>query len=138
MIDSGANVNEISKASGQPLLSEAAQFGDFQFLQKKNKSNLNMLLIIFSVSWHTGLVELVEYMITHGANVDAVDVNSNTVLHTVVGTRRLKDDNKRYAIAELLINKGANVNAKNVNDKTPIDLTSNEKSNFSFVKIQNA
>lgn len=89
------------------------------------------------VSCNEGLVELVKFLIEHGANVNAVDLHSSTALHKIMETTSINNADKRYAIAELLINSGANVNAKNSDDKTPADLATNNDSNFTIQSMFN-
>lgn len=105
----------------------ATKFGDLLFENKSVKKMIDDFISF--VSWNKGLEDLVRILIDRGADINAVDVHSNTALHKIAESRNINGD-KQYTIAELLITNGANVNAKNVDDKTPIDLATNNKSNF--------
>ena len=62
----------------------------------------------------TGLVELVELLIQHGANVDAADIYGNRPLHEAVC--------HGLDVVQLLVQRGAKMNVQNVDGKTPLHI----------------
>lgn len=74
-----------------------------------------------------GSYKIVDLLIKAGANVNAVDANSNTPLH-LVERETHRDKRNTFAIVELLVNAGADVNAKNEDNKTPLDLAKSDES----------
>jgi len=62
----------------------------------------------------TGLVELVELLIQHGANLDAADMFGNRPLHDAV-CHGLK-------VVQLLVQHGAKLNVQNIDGKTPLHI----------------
>lgn len=61
--------------------------------------------------------ERVEFLLKHGANVDAVDYKGKTALHYAVVAKK-----NPLEITELLIKHKANVNAVDDESKTPLHL----------------
>jgi ankyrin repeat protein len=90
-----------------------------------------------NISLHTaaplGIIEIVQFLISRGADVNAKNNAGNTPLHWVVTTSR---DAKNVEVIKLLISAGANVNVKNDNlgGKTPLHMAA-ENSNTEVVKL---
>src|SRR5262249_17821282 len=56
-------------------------------------------------------LEIAEYLMDHGANVNAVDEDGNTALQVAV---------QHVGLVRMLISRGASVNTRNVRDNTPV------------------
>ena len=105
-------------------------------------------------------VEIVEFLISKGANINKVDADGITTLHSALILSKIEiaelliskgsninDPDKKgmtplhsaalstnLKIVELLISKGANTNAKNLEGKTPIDYARNKEIKDAFLK----
>lgn len=130
LIEKGANINEKDKESGWTPLHFAV-----------TRQNME---------------EIVEYLITNGADVNAKSFDGSTALHLRLYAKRLiaagadvnaKDNHGNtplhYAYihhikdaAEPLINAGADVNAKNKDNSTPLHLACNSYSNDAYRLVQ--
>ena len=69
-----------------------------------------------------GQTDVVEYLVAHGADVDAKNSRDETPLHAAAAKGHKE-------IVELLIAKGAEVNAENMRGKTPLQLAADKKHN---------
>lgn len=75
------------------------------------------------VASYCGKLESTQLLISHGAQVDAVDNQGNSPLHHVLrGIYDWEYDGAR--VARLLLRHGADVNAKTNSGQTPLDLAS--------------
>ena len=91
-------------------------------------------------------VELAEFSLTHGVEIDGKDIEGNTPLHyamTVRGdgssiAKMISSDDKNdtinFDVAEFLIQRGASVAIKNNDGKTPLDLVAGDDE--ALAKIQ--
>ena len=70
-----------------------------------------------------GSPDIVQFLLKHGARVDAVDNLSRTSLHHASGGR-YKSQEDGVRIAQLLVESGANVNANDINGETPLHFAS--------------
>lgn len=77
-----------------------------------------------------GPVELVEMLINHGADVNAVEgMERETALHTVIRSPLLNDSDT-MSIIRLLIKNGANVNVENKYHTTPLAMAYSDEGNL--------
>ena len=67
-----------------------------------------------------GTLPVVEYLISKGANLEALDIGQNTPLHYASQYGKIE-------IVKYLLSKGANKSAKNYEGKTPYDLANNDE-----------
>ena len=70
-----------------------------------------------------GSPDIVQFLLKHGARVDAVDNLFRTPLHHASGGR-YKSQEVGVRIAQLLLENGANINANDINHETPLHFAS--------------
>lgn len=74
-----------------------------------------------------GPVELVEMLIDHGADVNAVEgMENETALHTVIRSPLLSNSDT-IAIIKVLLKNGARVNVENINHQSPLGIAYNDE-----------
>ncbi len=93
---------------------------------KKSKDNRNCTLLHFAANG--GHMELVRYLLSEGADINAQDLDGDTPLHWV--TYKPKP-----AVAEILIKNGADLNIKNRNRRTPIFVAVRDVRNIELVRL---
>jgi ankyrin repeat protein len=81
----------------------------------KNESGSTALMIAVS----NGMLDFVKLLIKHGADVNALDVESNSSLHIACNTMI---DN--FEIVKMLIESGAKVNSRDKEGRTPLMIAS--------------
>ncbi len=77
--------------------------------------------IIHKVLSSNKLIELAEYVISKGADVNSQDSDKNTPLHILMKNAKINID-KRLELTKLLVEKGANVNIQNNKGDTPLHI----------------
>ncbi|WP_039458460.1 ankyrin repeat domain-containing protein [Candidatus Jidaibacter acanthamoebae] len=75
--------------------------------------------ILHKVLSSNKLIDLAEYVINKGADLNSQDSEGNTPLHILMKNNEI-DIDKRLELANLLIEKGVNVNAQNNKGDTPL------------------
>lgn len=123
LIDHGANINASTYAKLTPLHWAVHSYSDpvikkeiIRFLLSKNPelANLQNDKGITPLMWVANdSEETIQLLIDHGADVNAMDFNGYSSLHS--WTRWWPEDK-----SEFLIQQGANVNAKDKNGRTPL------------------
>ena len=105
------NLSELTKETNLSDIDHKYQFG-FTLLHYAAKENR---------------VEVIEYLVTNGCNINAVDDDEQTPLHksAMFGHRQS---------VQLLINKGANANIVDINGNTPLHVTIMSGGDFGIVK----
>ena len=84
-----------------------------------------------------GNIEAIEFLITHGANVNAANsLMGATPLHTVMhGCKSPSTTNIQYRIVKLLMNAGANAGLEDNNKKVPIDYLEVGRPHYAQLKV---
>lgn len=121
----------IQEASLGPL-QKAAWKGDLSFVKSLVKHgtpvdqacNFNHWTALHATA-HAGHVEIAEFLINHGANVNVKDKDGYTPLHNtadsfVKGSPRKRTEAERNRIAALLLKHGARINATTNHGETPL------------------
>lgn len=127
LIESGANPNSLD-LTGFPLLSILCEAGNLELIKLVIDQGASVNFGIENkqpifVAIKNNCVDVVEYLVEHGANVSARDDRDDTVLMYAVR-------NDRLSIAEFLVKKGANPYTTNGFDKDAYSCVSS-KSRFS-------
>jgi ankyrin len=133
LLSHGASIDTLDKFGKTPLHdvclgqydSEKARVGVAQLLLECG-GNVNMQAkqqTPLHVASYFGKLDIVQLLLDHGANVDALDKFGKTPLHYIS-----KSKNKSKAVgidvAQLLLKHGGNVNAETKNQRTPLHVAS--------------
>jgi len=112
--------NHILQIREMPPLLESSSFEEIAFctIDDQDKADwYHWTPLHFAAQ--AGQTDVVEYLIAHGADVDAKNSSDETPLHAAAAKGHKE-------IVELLIAKGAEVNAENMRGKTPLQLAADE------------
>lgn len=95
-------------------------FGNVQnHLKQGNRATINSVDSYQITPLHlaaiNGNIRIAQFLLAHGANANAEDINGNSPLHVALG-------NKNSELAQLLVIYGADHNQKNDLNKTPLQL----------------
>lgn len=99
LVKYGANINELD-----------------EFTRESKESLLHLAIN----HWSPRMLDIIEFLIKHGANVDAADANGATPIFYAIKRNHFVRTVSKSAV--LLLEAGANVNAKNQRGKTPLHL----------------
>lgn len=121
LVEHGANLNQADERGRTPLfmscykghlkaVEQLLNLSDVQIALKVRNSDRQTVLHAASMRNHT---EIIKILLTHGAEVDAVDIDRNTplILAVIKGYKQ---------VALILLDNGASVNSVNIRRLTPL------------------
>ena len=97
---------EMADTEGNILIKKIDALDDLEQTDREGRT-----LLAYAAFY--GRLDLLEYLVSRGANINAADRNGYTALHGAV-------QEKRMDVIEYLLSRGADVNAKNAFGGTPI------------------
>lgn len=104
-------------------LHDAVEMGSIEHVRKLlSPSNVNSKVAGWTplhLTVFQDLPQIAEYVLTHGADVNATGRDDETPLHTASCRRR-------YELARILLTHGADVNSRDASGKTPLDCALSE------------
>ncbi len=119
LLELGANANRIDK-SGQSALSFAVGLGDIKLIGALLEKGANPNLVANRAGYtmamdlaHEGQLESLSQFLAHGARVDTIDSDGNTLTHHAVMSGNLK-------VVELVLGRGSPLERPNLRGETPL------------------
>lgn len=105
------------------MWSQNSAVGALQFLLKHGADVNAQRVNLSTLLYLVADQMLARMLVDHGANVNAVDIQGQTPLHRVLEGKHYFNEN-RSGVAQLLVKRGADVNARDEDNKTPLHLAS--------------
>jgi ankyrin repeat protein len=132
ILDAGADVNAVDECGSHPLY-YAASFADADMLglverlvdkgaEVRSRNIGSATPLHAACDGHGAKIEIVDYLLAHGATATAADDDGNTPLHYLAGSGGAGG----VKVAEALVANGAKISVKNKDGETALDLARRE------------
>ncbi|MCF7799859.1 ankyrin repeat domain-containing protein [Candidatus Babeliales bacterium] len=114
-------IDEKDKKNIKQLVNDGADINAYMFYENCDQSPIHWAL-------HNKSMEIAEFLLTLGANINSTDEFGETPLHYC-------ESDEYLDFAKKLIQLGANVNARRQGDFTPLHFLASEKNTINMVKL---
>ncbi|EAY15599.1 ankyrin repeat protein, putative [Trichomonas vaginalis G3] len=118
LISHGANIN-IADVYGNNVINYALLYNNKEVMDGTSYFFKDLIAkgynLVNSLASENNNNDLIELLITNGANVNVQNIHGNTTLHIAVTLSNIES-------TELLISHGASINSINIHEQTPLDI----------------